>query len=127
MHGGGAGGRGSAPEPVCPEPKVFAGQIPFEATQEQVYSLFSKYGSVQKCAVITGPDGRSKGCAMITYARWAEAEVAVEAENGSSNLGGSKPILVKMANPPRHRGDGPIVGVAPKKLFIGQVRGKHTT
>lgn len=100
---------------------MFIGQIPFESTQEQVYQLFSQYGTIQKCAVITGPDGRSKGCAMVTYSRWSEAEAAVDAENGTMNLGAGKVILVKFANPPRGRGDGPVVGIAPKKLFVGQV------
>jgi hypothetical protein len=107
--------------PVCPEPKVFVGQIPFESTTADVQALFAKYGTIRSCLVISGPDGRSKGCAMILYATWTEAEQAVEAENGTTHLGGSKPMVVKFADPPR-RGDGPVVGIAPKKLFVGQVR-----
>lgn len=107
-------------EPVCSEPKVFAGQIPFEATTADVQALFSRYGNIVSCNVIAGPDGRSKGCAMILYQKWAEAELAVEGENGTTHLGGAKPIVVKFADPPK-RGDGPIVGIAPKKLFVGQV------
>ncbi len=106
---------------MCPEPKVFVGQLPFEATSQDVQSLFAQHGTIRSCQVITGPDGRSKGCAMVLYSLWAEAEQAVESENGSTRLGGSKPMVVKLADPPR-RGDGPIVGIAPKKLFVGQVR-----
>lgn len=109
------------PEAVCAEPKVFVGQVPHEVTQEQVFSLFSKYGTIKKCALITGQDGRSKGCAMVTFERWAEAELAIEHENGTANLGGGRTLLVKFADPPRGRGDGPVMGVAPKKLFVGQV------
>jgi CUG-BP- and ETR3-like factor len=111
----------SKPDAVCSEPKVFVGQVPIECTQEQVFQLFSKYGTVKKCALITAPDGRSKGCAMVTYDRWAEAETAIEQENNTTNLGGGRTLLVKFADPPRGRGDGPVTGVAPKKLFIGQV------
>eukprot|EP00195_Chlamydomonas_chlamydogama_P012061 CAMPEP_0202894456 /NCGR_PEP_ID=MMETSP1392-20130828/3866_1 /ASSEMBLY_ACC=CAM_ASM_000868 /TAXON_ID=225041 /ORGANISM="Chlamydomonas chlamydogama, Strain SAG 11-48b" /LENGTH=444 /DNA_ID=CAMNT_0049579165 /DNA_START=76 /DNA_END=1406 /DNA_ORIENTATION=+ len=107
-------------EPVCAEPKVFAGQIPVEATQDDVYKLFSQYGNIKNCVIITGPDGRSKGCAMILYERWAEVELAVENENGTTNLGGTKPMVVRVADPPK-RGDGPIMGIAPKKLFVGQI------
>lgn len=109
------------PEAVCAEPKVFVGQVPHEVTQDQIFALFSKYGTIKKCALITGPDGRSKGCAMVTYDRWAEAELAIEHENGTANLGGGRTLLVKFADPPRGRGDGPVMGVAPKKLFVGQV------
>jgi hypothetical protein len=114
------------PAPVCPEPKVFIGQIPLESTQEQVFALFQKYGTIKKCAVISGPDGRSKGCAMVTYEHWGEAELAVEHENGTANLGGARTLLVKFADPPRGRGDGPVMGIAPKKLFVGQVRCSST-
>ncbi|GIL73244.1 hypothetical protein Vretimale_4842 [Volvox reticuliferus] len=114
------------PEAVCAEPKVFVGQVPHEVTQEQVFALFSKYGTIKKCALITGQDGRSKGCAMVTYDRWAEAELAIEHENGTANLGGGRTLLVKFADPPRGRGDGPVMGVAPKKLFVGQIP-QHTT
>ncbi|KAG2500011.1 hypothetical protein HYH03_002293 [Edaphochlamys debaryana] len=114
------------PEAVCAEPKIFVGQIPHETTQEQVYALFSKYGTIKKCALITGQDGRSKGCSMVTFERWSEAELAIEHENGTANLGGGRTLLVKFADPPRGRGDGPVMGVAPKKLFVGQIP-QHTT
>jgi len=107
------------PTPVCPEPKLFAGQLPFESTTAEVQALFSKYGVVRSAQVITGPDGRSKGCAMVLFNTWAEAELAVEGENGSTQLGG-KALVVKFADPPR-KGDGPVVGIAPRKLFVGQI------
>ena len=94
--------------------------IPHEATSEDVQTLFQQYGTIRKCTIITGPDGRSKGCAMVLFERWTAAEAAVERENGTSNLGGPKPMVVKFADPPR-RGDGPVVGITPKKLFVGQV------
>lgn len=68
---------------------------------------------------MTGPDGRSKGAAMVIYDKWAEVELAVESENGTMNLGGGKPLVVRIADPPKR--DGPLVGIAPKKLFVGQV------
>uniref|UniRef100_A0A7S0R583 RRM domain-containing protein n=1 Tax=Chlamydomonas leiostraca TaxID=1034604 RepID=A0A7S0R583_9CHLO len=112
--------RAAEQTPVCPEPKVFAGQIPFESTTQDVQNLFAQYGNIRSCQVITGPDGRSKGCAMILYSTWTEAELAVENENGTQHLGGQKPMVVKFADPPK-RGDGPIVGIAAKKLFVGQI------
>ena len=32
----------------------------------------------------------------------------------------SQPMVVKFADPPK-RSDGPVVGIAPRKLFVGQV------
>lgn len=101
---------------------MFAGQIPFESTTQDVQNLFAQYGNIRSCQVITAPDGRSKGCAMILFSTWTEAELAVENENGTQHLGGQKPMVVKFADPPK-RGDGPIVGIAAKKLFVGQVIG----
>eukprot|EP00200_Dunaliella_tertiolecta_P016660 CAMPEP_0202419750 /NCGR_PEP_ID=MMETSP1128-20130828/49460_1 /ASSEMBLY_ACC=CAM_ASM_000463 /TAXON_ID=3047 /ORGANISM="Dunaliella tertiolecta, Strain CCMP1320" /LENGTH=484 /DNA_ID=CAMNT_0049027705 /DNA_START=3867 /DNA_END=5322 /DNA_ORIENTATION=+ len=51
---------------------------------------------------------------------WTQAELAIEGENNTTHLGGSKPMVVKFADPPK-RGDGPIMGIAPKKLFVGQI------
>jgi len=103
---------------------VFAGQLPFEVTTADVQNLFSQYGELRSCQVVTGPDGRSKGCAMIMFNSWTEAELAIEGENNTTHLGGSKPMVVKFADPPK-RGDGPIMGIAPKKLFVGQVGKRH--
>lgn len=102
---------------------MFCGQLPFEVTTADVQNLFSQYatsGGLRSCQVVSGPDGRSKGCAMIMFNTWTEAELAVEGENNTTHLGGTKPMVVKFADPPK-RGDGPIMGIAPKKLFVGQV------
>lgn len=109
-------------QPVGNEPKVFMGQVPPEATADQIQTLMSRYGTVVKATLITTPDGRSKGCAMVLFSKWGEAELAIEHENGTTNLGGTKALVVRFADPPK-RGDaaGPVVGIAPKKLFIGQV------
>ena len=61
----------------------------------------------------------------MLYAKWREAEAAVESEQGKSSLGGNKPLVVKFADPPKRGSAGaPVVGIAPKKLFVGQVRSR---
>ncbi|MEW5303084.1 MAG: hypothetical protein WDW38_001409 [Sanguina aurantia] len=109
-------------QPICNEPKVFMGQVPPEATADQVQALMSRYGTILKTTVITTPDGRSKGCVMVLFSKFSEAEMAIEHENGTTNLGGTKALVVRFADPPK-RGDaaGPVVGIAPKKLFVGQI------
>lgn len=61
---------------------------------------------------------------QVLYEKWSHAEAAVETEQGKSSLGGSKPLVVKFADPPKRASAGPgaSVGIAPKKLFVGQVR-----
>ena len=57
---------------------------------------------------------------MIIFSKFSEVELAVEGENGTTNLGGTKPLVVRSADPPKRDGLG-SVGIAPKKLFVGQV------
>jgi CUG-BP- and ETR3-like factor len=116
-------GSPAALAPCASEPKLFIGQVPLEATQADLFQLFSRYGTVKTCVVIQGPDGRSKGCAKVLFERWSEAEAACDEQNGSTSLGGTKPMVVKFADPPKRGGpDGSSGGIAPKKLFVGQVR-----
>jgi hypothetical protein len=154
---------------VCSEPKVFVGQLPPEATQQDVTRVFEQYGAIRSCGLI-GAQASGPRCAMVSAARrrrraprsqrdtpssrsaaarrqrapcqlathpagpraqvlfdkWSQAEAAVESEQGKSSLGGSKPLVVRFADPPRRggAGGGPgAAGIAPKKLFVGQVRG----
>ena len=46
---------------VSPEPKVFVGQAPIEATQEDVFNLFSKYGTIQVRTEATVSSGTMPG------------------------------------------------------------------
>ena len=61
---------------------------------------------------------------MVQMKKWAAAEAAMEALNGTSPLEGSKerPLVVNFANP--RRGTIAVPGeiaIAPRKLFIRQV------
>lgn len=110
-------------EPVCAEPKLFIGGLRFDVGRDDVLNHYSQYGSIKNCVLLKHQDtGKSKGCAMVLFTRWADAEAAVIAENGTaSNLSGARPLIVKFADPQRRQEDGVLVGVTPKKLFVGQV------
>jgi hypothetical protein len=112
-----------AEDPVCAEPKLFVGGLRFDATQDDVSALFAKHGPLRTCVLLKHADtGRSKGCAMVAYEKWAHAETAAEAENGGAELAGEgRTLIVKFADPSRRAEDGRVVGVTPKKLFVGQV------
>ena len=101
------------------EPKIFIGQIPMECTQDDVLNLFRRFGTVKSASLMTHMDGRSKGCAMVLYEKWAEAEAAMDACNGNAILGGERALVVNFADPPK-RGGG-VPPIAPKTLFVGQV------
>lgn len=116
------GGRaGSVAEAVNPEPKLFIGQLLPSLGQGDVVARFCQYGPVKNCTLMVNPEsGKSKGCAMVTYERFAHAEAALAVENGSFYLSGDRPLVVKFADPTRKE-DGRVVGITPKKLFVGQV------
>ncbi|CAD7695260.1 unnamed protein product [Ostreobium quekettii] len=104
---------------VCGEPKIFIGQIPMECSQEDVLALFRRFGNVKSASLMTHADGRSKGCAMVLYDKWSEAEAAMESTNGNACLGEDRALVVNFADPPKRGGGAPPI--APKTLFVGQV------
>lgn len=83
---------------------------------------YSRYGPLRSAALLKHQDsGKSKGCAMVLFESWADAESAVAAENGTSTtLTAPRAAVVKFADPQRNE-HGVLCGVTPKKLFIGQV------
>jgi CUG-BP- and ETR3-like factor len=87
--------------------------------------MFAKYGEVETIKHVRGPDQKSRGCLMVQFKKWAAAEAAMEALNGTSLLEGNKSraLVVNFANPRR----GSIMStpgetaIAPRKLIVGQV------
>lgn len=90
-------------DPVCAEPKLFIGGLRFDVTQAEVTNHFQQYGPLKSCVLLMHKDtGKSKGCAMALYHKWAHAEAAVEQENGAaSDLSSPRPLIVKFADPQR--------------------------
>lgn len=105
-------------EPVASEPRIFVGQVPTDKTEEDLFQLFLPFGRIRNLHLIReGPEGKSRGCAMVLFDRWSEAEAAIEAHDGKTVLDG-RTLVVKVASPRRQPSE---TGIAPKKLFIGQV------
>lgn len=107
-------------------PRLFVGQVPTDKGEQDLLPLFSPYGTVEKITMVRGPEGKSRGCAMVQFKRWAEAEAAMDDLNGTSPLEGGKgrPLVVHFANPRRTVGNQAAEpAIAPRKLFVGQVRG----
>lgn len=110
------------PAAVCAEPKVFVGGLRFDATQEEVRAHFSRHGPLRHAVILKHLDtGKSRGSAMVLFERWADAEAAVAAEHGAqTHLTAPRQAVVRLADPQRND-QGALVGVRPRKLFVGQV------
>ena len=112
-------------EPVASEPRLFVGQVPTDKTAEDLLPLFEGFGVIKNLHLVKGPDGKSRGCAMVLFDRWSSAEAAMEKHDGKTVLDGGKgrALVVHFANPRKAgpTGTAPEQGVAPKKIFVGQV------
>ena len=68
-------GRG-VPDPAAYAHKLFIGQIPYEAVEQDLWALFSAAGDVLELAILRS-QGRSKGCAFLTYATREQVGVQI--------------------------------------------------
>ena len=88
---------------------IYVGNLSFDATEDQVRSLFEAYGAVEKVSIITDRDtGQPRGFAFVEMLDDDAATKAMEALNGSS-LGGRN-LNINEARPkadrPRSGGGG---------------------
>ena len=88
---------------------IYVGNLSFEATEDQVRSLFEAYGAVEKVNVITDRDtGQPRGFAFVEMLDDDAASKAIEALNGT-NLSGRN-LNINEARPkadrPRSGGGG---------------------
>ena len=88
---------------------IYVGNLTFDATEDQVRSLFEAYGPVEKVSIITDRDtGQPRGFAFVEMTDDESAAKAMEALNGT-NLGGRN-LTVNEARPkadrPRREGGG---------------------
>ncbi|HYV74687.1 MAG TPA: RNA-binding protein [Candidatus Binatia bacterium] len=88
---------------------IYVGNLSFDASEDQVRSLFEAYGAVDKVSIITDRDtGQPRGFAFVEMPDDDAASKAMEALNGS-NLGGRN-LNINEARPkadrPRSGGGG---------------------
>ena len=58
------------------------GNLDLQVTTEDISELFGELGALKSAVVQTKPDGKSKGFALVTYRRKADAESALDKYNG---------------------------------------------
>ena len=83
--------------------KLYVGNLPYSASEEELRALFERAGTVNSVNIITDRDsGRSKGFAFVEMSTQAEAEEAIKLLNGY-NLN-EREIKVNLARPREERG-----------------------
>jgi len=81
--------------------KIYVGNLPFTATEDQVRQLFTAHGAVESVNVITDREtGRPRGFGFVEMAA-ADADTAISALDGYSM--GDRSLKVNEARP---RNDG---------------------
>lgn len=90
--------------------KLFVGNLPYSATEEELREAFAQAGTVTSVKIIMDREsGRSKGFGFVEMATDPEANTAMEKLNGADYAG--RAITVSIARPqepraPREGGGG---------------------
>jgi RNA recognition motif-containing protein len=77
--------------------KLFIGQLSSDTIEEELYEWFACFGEILELAVLR-LDGKSQGCAFLTYSRKEHALAAKDAMNGKPVGKLRKRIVVKFAD-----------------------------
>lgn len=76
---------------------LYVGNLPFSATEENVTTLFSKYGKIKNVNIIKDMDtGQTKGFCFIEFDNQADAQKALELNDKIFN---GRTLKVSMAKP----------------------------
>ena len=82
--------------------KIYVGNIPYDATEEDLRELFSEYGEIQSLKIVTDHyTDRSKGFAFIEMANEEDAKKIIATLNGNDFRG--KALTVAEARPQQKR------------------------
>jgi|SRR5581483_7780387 len=85
---------------------VFVGNLSFQTTQDDLTSIFSQYGAIERVNVVTDrTTGQPRGFAFVEMSSRSEAESAISALNGTDLHG--RTLNVNEARP---KGDAPHGG-----------------
>ena len=72
---------------VTQNKRVYVGNLSWSVTWRDLKDHMRSAGEVLRADVLTGYDGRSKGCGIVEYATVEEANTAVETLNNSDLMG----------------------------------------
>jgi RNA recognition motif-containing protein len=77
--------------------KLFVGCLPYSRTSTDLSDLFSQVGPLVEVALLTTPEGKSKGAAFVTYVNKADAERALVELQGYCFPNSSRGINISFA------------------------------
>lgn len=98
--------------------KLFVGNLRFDATREELESLFSQAGNVSSVALpIERETGRPRGFAFVEFSTEEEAKAAIERFNGYDLRGRQMRVNAAEDRPPRRPGAPGGGGFAPRPSF----------
>jgi cold-inducible RNA-binding protein len=81
---------------------LYVGNLTWEASADDLITLFQSFGTVKQAQVITDRDmGRSRGFGFVEMADDREAQSAIDALNGTPFQG--RPLTVNEARPREER------------------------
>ncbi len=87
------------------ESKLYVGNLPYSATEEELSALFGQAGTVTSVAIIKDREtGRSKGFAFIEMSSSDEANKAINMLTG--HMLGGRDLRVSIARPREEGGGG---------------------
>jgi len=82
--------------------KMYVGNIPYKATEEDLKELFSEYGEIESLKIIQDQyTGRSKGFGFVEMVDENDAKKAMEGLNGKEFM--DKTLMVAEARPQQKR------------------------
>jgi RNA recognition motif-containing protein len=85
--------------------KLYVGNLPFQATEDEIRDAFGAHGSVQSVALVMDREtGRPRGFAFVEMDSDASAQAAVKALDGRDF--GGRSLKVNIAKPREDRGGG---------------------
>lgn len=83
--------------------KLYVGNLPFGASEEDLKKLFLEAGAVQSVKIVIDPySGRSRGFGFVEMASKEEAEKAISLINGKILM--DRTLIVNEAKPQKKRG-----------------------
>lgn len=83
--------------------KLYVGNLPFGASEEDLKKLFSEVGEVQSVKIVTDSySGRPRGFGFVEMTSQADAKKAISLLNGKTLM--DRTLIVNEARPQKKRG-----------------------
>ena len=89
--------------------KLYVGNLPFNASEEDLTKLFTEVGQVQSVKIVVDQySGRSRGFGFVEMSSQADAEKAISTLNGKLFM--ERNLTVNEAKPQEKKGGGKFAG-----------------